>query len=246
MEVHAHTHTARKKWTHYFWEFIMLFLAVFCGFLAENQREHFIEHKREKQFMRTMVADLQKDTAAMRYMMFWNDYMIKGMDTLREAIYNIANDKGAVKNIYVYSRQYLRPVGIDFTDRTSSQLKNAGGMRLIRKENVADSIINYWSGIEVIRYLQDRGVSFMNDAIKLRLRILDSRYFLEGSYDTELFPVKDSPALLKNDPELLSEYANHIYNTQQILKQGLQIGYQTQLRTAEGLIKTIKKDYHLE
>ena len=31
MEVHAHTHTARKKWTHYFWEFIMLFLAVFCG-----------------------------------------------------------------------------------------------------------------------------------------------------------------------------------------------------------------------
>ncbi|MBC7873641.1 MAG: hypothetical protein H7Y01_06585 [Ferruginibacter sp.] len=28
MEVHAHTHTARKKWTHYFWEFIMLFLVV--------------------------------------------------------------------------------------------------------------------------------------------------------------------------------------------------------------------------
>ena len=34
MEVHAHTHTARKKWTHYFWEFLMLFLAVFCGFLG--------------------------------------------------------------------------------------------------------------------------------------------------------------------------------------------------------------------
>ena len=36
MEVHAHTHTppasggtGRKKWTHYFWEFLMLFLAVF-------------------------------------------------------------------------------------------------------------------------------------------------------------------------------------------------------------------------
>ena len=28
MEVPAHTHTARKKWTHYFWEFLMLFLAV--------------------------------------------------------------------------------------------------------------------------------------------------------------------------------------------------------------------------
>jgi hypothetical protein len=38
MEVHAHSHTARKKWTHYFWEFLMLFLAVFCGFMAENIR----------------------------------------------------------------------------------------------------------------------------------------------------------------------------------------------------------------
>ena len=36
MEILARSHTPRKKWTHYFWEFLMLFLAVFCGFLAEN------------------------------------------------------------------------------------------------------------------------------------------------------------------------------------------------------------------
>ena len=29
MEVHARTHTERKKITHYIWEFLMLFLAVF-------------------------------------------------------------------------------------------------------------------------------------------------------------------------------------------------------------------------
>ena len=52
MEVHAHSHTPRKKWTHYFWEFLMLFLAVFCGFLAEYQLEHVIEQKREKQFIK--------------------------------------------------------------------------------------------------------------------------------------------------------------------------------------------------
>ena len=28
MEVHAHTHTSRKKWTHYFWEPLMLLLKV--------------------------------------------------------------------------------------------------------------------------------------------------------------------------------------------------------------------------
>jgi len=62
MEVHAHTHTPRKKWTHYFWEFLMLFLAVFCGFLAEYQLEHKIERDREKQFIKSLVSDLEKDT----------------------------------------------------------------------------------------------------------------------------------------------------------------------------------------
>ena len=62
MEVHQHTHTPRKKWTHYFWEFLMLFLAVFCGFLAENQREHYIEGKREKKYIQNLLHDLARDT----------------------------------------------------------------------------------------------------------------------------------------------------------------------------------------
>ena len=62
MEVHAHTHTARKKWTHYFWEFLMLFLAVFCGFLAEYQLEHKIEKEREKIYMNSLYQDLKSDT----------------------------------------------------------------------------------------------------------------------------------------------------------------------------------------
>jgi hypothetical protein len=50
MEVHQHTHSPRKKWTHYFWEFLMLFFAVFCGFMAENKREQVIEKHRAKEY----------------------------------------------------------------------------------------------------------------------------------------------------------------------------------------------------
>src|SRR5687768_15021436 len=70
MEVHHHPHTAapdihrgKKKWSHYIWEFLMLFLAVFCGFLAENQREHMVEHKREQKFAKRILADLEEDSA---------------------------------------------------------------------------------------------------------------------------------------------------------------------------------------
>jgi hypothetical protein len=63
MEVHAHTHTARKKWSHYFWEFLMLFLAVTLGFFVENQREHYIEHQREVKFIKSLASDLRADIA---------------------------------------------------------------------------------------------------------------------------------------------------------------------------------------
>jgi hypothetical protein len=61
MEVHAHSHTPRKKWQHYLWEFLMLFLAVTLGFFVENQREHLVEHQREKQFVQSLFNDIKAD-----------------------------------------------------------------------------------------------------------------------------------------------------------------------------------------
>jgi hypothetical protein len=66
MEVHAHTHTQRKKWTHYFWEFLMLFLAVFCGFWAEYTLEHKIEKNKERQYIKSLIEDLEADTVSLK------------------------------------------------------------------------------------------------------------------------------------------------------------------------------------
>jgi hypothetical protein len=52
MEVHHHGHVHhQKKWKEYVFQFFMLFLAVFCGFLAEYQLEHIIEHSKEKEYI---------------------------------------------------------------------------------------------------------------------------------------------------------------------------------------------------
>src|SRR5215213_3758061 len=86
MEVHAHSHTARKKLTHYFWEFLMLFLAVFCGFLAENQREHTVEHQREQQYMGTMLEDLKADIPLLDSTIKNWDEVNKSIDSVTDAI----------------------------------------------------------------------------------------------------------------------------------------------------------------
>src|SRR4051794_40225179 len=65
MEIHHHSHDGhgeKKSWKTYFWEFLMLFLAVFCGFLAEQQRERLVERHREKQYMESLTRDLILDT----------------------------------------------------------------------------------------------------------------------------------------------------------------------------------------
>src|SRR6185503_16591727 len=82
MEVHAHPHTPRKKWTHYFWEFFMLFLAETLGFFVENQREHMVEHRREKQYMRSMVGDLKSDTAKSNWITLRRTLRIKTIDSI--------------------------------------------------------------------------------------------------------------------------------------------------------------------
>src|SRR5436190_20694863 len=65
METHAHhLHKAPGHgWKHYIFEFIMLFFAVFCGFLAENFREQQVDKKRATEYVNSFYNDLKTDTA---------------------------------------------------------------------------------------------------------------------------------------------------------------------------------------
>lgn len=140
MEVHHHSHTPRKKWAHYFWEFLMLFLAVFCGFLAENVREHRVEHQREKQFMRSMLEDLRSDTALLSFTTRYWDTINVHIDSMTSAI-QIPVIAGNVAKPYRFINRGLDYFSFSYNDRTISQLKNSGGFRLIRNERVANNII---------------------------------------------------------------------------------------------------------
>ena len=142
MEVHTHSHAGKKKWTEYLWEFLMLFLAVFCGFLAENQREHYVEHLREKQYIRSLISDIATDSANINRMLGWFNNIQKNCDS-------VLNDLGEDNKYYSRkkSSHFRRVVNgypdYIYTDRTMQQLKNAGGLRLIRNLSAADSIIGY-------------------------------------------------------------------------------------------------------
>src|SRR6478752_2904370 len=95
MEVHAHTHSARKKWTHYFWEFLMLFLAVFCGFLAEYKLEHVIENQREETLMRSLSEDLRADEITLTNYFNWRAEIDHDFDSVLSLLSQPAPDSSA-------------------------------------------------------------------------------------------------------------------------------------------------------
>jgi len=151
MEVHHHSHAShgKKKWTHYFWEFLMLFLAVFCGFLAEYQLEHKIEKDREKQFIKSYIEDLKMDTASMNRNLNYQKRRKEQLDSMMTFL-ETKTTRGNESTIYYLGRLLIRTQRFQTSDRTITQLKNSGSLRLIRNEQAADSIISYQKLVETI------------------------------------------------------------------------------------------------
>ncbi len=245
MEVHAHAHTARKKWTHYFWEFLMLFLAVFCGFLAEYQLEHKIEKDREKQFIRSLVEDLEADTANLHTIIESYAQQDKYFDT----VFNLFHRLGKGYNHSLQSG-IINLMGwktFVATDKTIQQLKYSGGMRLIRKRKVADAIAGYDAlvrGNDLDMAELEKVFDKVDDKIG---EILDWRGLEMAQRAKSISELEkgNENFLLKDDPASLGEYYNRLAVYR--LLRGYTIGRMNKLRsTATGLISMLKDEYNMD
>lgn len=195
MEVHQHTHTARKKWTHYFWEFFMLFLAVTLGFFVENQREHYIENQREKKYIQSFYEDLTADEHDLDLNINFLRTQVQEADSLQLLMKNISTKQPA-NFIYMYLRGITRSSdGLLYpNDRTIVQLRNAGGMRLIKNKRVSDSMVNYYRTVEIIRFLSDNAVDNKESLREKCMPLLDAEDFSK---------IVDSTSRIINPAEIL-------------------------------------------
>jgi len=245
MEIHAHSHTPRKKWTHYFWEFLMLFLAVFCGFLAEYQLEHKIEKDREKQYIRSLVEDLGEDTLILDENINDCSGHLKRIDTLIVSL-NSADISKHGSDLYYLGRRASRGVRLALHDLTIQQMKNSGGFRLIRKEKISKAIIEYYNRLVFIEYLQSIAMSEAEEYRKMAIDVFHPVLFSEIVMpDNTITRPAGNPSLLTYEPKVLlrlSGMLSYIRNS----KLGLAKA-ETEMKTAAiDLIQLIKKEYPLQ
>ena len=111
----------------------MLFLAVFCGFLAEYQLEHTIEHQREKKYAASMLDDLIKDTIDLSADIKWWRIHAKRTDTIWYELDKPENIRNIV-TLYRCISIMRRYNAFEYHDRTVDQLKNAGIFQTVQKK----------------------------------------------------------------------------------------------------------------
>jgi len=256
MEVHAHTHTARKKWTHYFWEFLMLFLAVSLGFYAENTRETILHKKEVKTQLNSMLSDLQSDITLFDSVTDRNSYSALMADSLVEMLHSdITNTTG----IYFAARTVTANLGYYYTNSKSfEQLKTAGLLRYIKDKELLDSIGTYYASFQWLGNQIDLLRLKMDEVHKGNTRLFDSYVFQQMTMNIKIMAISGlggqrttiskplvKPSLLSADVKDINTVSlnYHYYST--TIKFYIRNAIALQNR-AKGLIEMIKKEYRFK
>lgn len=132
----------------YFYEGLMIFFAVSLGFIAENIRDTIAERNKERVLMESIITNLKIDTAALNVVIEGNLKKNRVFDSLIVLANEDLSDTVIRKQFYgffiagTYMSLFLP------SDAAIVQIKTDGGLGLISKKGVADSILNYDKGNE--------------------------------------------------------------------------------------------------
>ena len=223
----------------------MLFLAVTAGFFVENQREHYIEHNREKQFIRTLIEDLKSDTAQLALNISYRRVREIMCDSLIVCI-NEHRNRGS--EVYYYARNLTRPQYFSTNDRTVQQLKNSGALRLIRNLNASDSIMSYDQQMQYLSTLSEDERSIRDNFRELVGNVFDGN-ILNSQIDSADFANYNkpagNPALFMHDEASI----NKVISSTQYLKtviRGVRVRQERSRLMAERLLMFLRKEYHVK
>lgn len=220
MEVHKHPHhvTHKKKWTEYLLEFFMLFLAVFLGFVAENVREVSVEKHREKEYVASMVEDLQQDSIKINNYLPFLHSLEAGLDTLVHQCYLYLNGQADTRTMYYCYHHYCRGwQDLKLYDKTLVQLKNSGSMRLINT-SVADTLSKLDAAIQFYNDQVSRMLEQQNKAVDMGMNIFDYNEYEKANFNSGHISVNDSgflnisyqPVLIQTDSVYIKQFASRV------------------------------------
>lgn len=254
MEVHHHPdlHHKRKKFKEYFFEFIMIFLAVTLGFFAEGLREHIGDRTKEKEYMTSLSQELRYDTSQYNKVLYKIGRLKSQLDSLYRNVKEAVRYNYTVQGRWNYS---MNQFNIEYRPGlpTILQLQSSGNMRLIESRVIGNKILEYEAYVkgnverlDNVIYAATQKVYGLEDAL------CDYKYFVTanlGGDDQNIVNESVSATfdmtLVVRDTVRLNEFANSFVNYKAISSVDNKIVLNA-LKYATELIKLINDEYHLQ
>jgi hypothetical protein len=206
--------------------------------------------------MLSFYEDLKTDTTMLGNLIMYDDDKISGLNNMDACYDSISANTLAsecMTNLIIHSRANR---SFTITDRTVTQLVNAGGFRILDNDD-ADSVLSYVNMFKsyqdfqatIFQSSQDNVRNTLNElasykSIRSLLQIPGSSY---GTTTSTITPdmLQHGPVLFSSDLSLLNKWFNQLAVYLRITRrQRLQL--MDMKAKASALIQYSKKKYHLE
>ena len=228
----------------------MIFLAVTMGFFAESIRENLADDSKEKQYIKSMIADLKNDTAMLRNVIDINTKRISGIDSLSSLLNKTSLTPDEEKQLYILNSRYASNVAsMDWNDGTIRQLLTSGNLRLMNRQGTSDSIMNYYgphkdlaTGQAAILYESVKRVYFASEDIFDRSFI---RQVMNKDSSFSRKPLPDTMKLLTKERGILKKYSQMALTTQGLINNYLSMLLKMYSR-AKNLLLFLQAKYDIE
>src|SRR5688572_10374826 len=267
MEVHHHSHTpnsdshrGHRKWTHYIWEFLMLFLAVFCGFFAEYQLEHKIERDRAKELAVSFYNELKADSAAIQEVMNRRARKDKALSYMRNYFRDssITNCSKTFALNFSYGYIMHSPTIFEPRDAILEQLKSSGSLRYFKNKDLQTLTGNLSVTIANLRKRNDYEWTFYHENLYPflnqhndmefhdRLSMDSKKFYLEllDNYESsgDVFPFH----LAKTESFDKTFVINMTGTYQLVLRGSSSKQYKEYISLSQSLMQKLRSVYHLK
>jgi hypothetical protein len=212
MEVHHHPHVEKKGFKEYLLEAFMIFVAVTMGFFAESLRENLYNREREKEYISSLIDNLEQDEKTLVRTISDNEKKVDGLDSLLSLTYQDLANPVTRQLLYTYCQKYVSYYsGFSSNDATMMQLKNSGGLHFIRDHYIADSIAAY---DVIVRNVYAAEATY-GKAIDNAIDAMSELLILKNGYNTTSSAKGDDTRntifLLTNDQKTVGVFFNRVF-----------------------------------
>jgi hypothetical protein len=188
----------------------MIFLAVTMGFFAESLRENIADKEKEKEYIKSFVQNMKDDTASIANVLEENKMKIEKLQDVMSFSFKNLSDP-VIRKLFYKSCNFIGYYSVfKSNDATLQQLKNSGGLRLIKRKNVADSISFYDNMVKIIYAAEVYYSNTTDYGIKAVREVLDYSVTYDSSY-IKNDSLSDKPLpFINNDPQKIKMLFNMV------------------------------------